>query len=82
MPSVGPIQPDPSAPGSHFRHLILAELASRDHTRQWLAEGVEHLPGSPSSAANIYAYLRGDSDTTGEIIHAMFTVLDLRVTRY
>ena len=77
-----PNAPPPDATGAFFRNVIIAELASRNLSRSWLAEAVVDQPDAPCGTSNIYAYLRGSSDCTGEVLHVIFRVLDLRVTHY
>lgn len=74
--------PEPNARGSYFRSVILAELSSRDLSRTWLANTVSTQTDAPCCSANIFSYLRGKSDCTGEVLHSIFQVLDLRLTRY
>jgi hypothetical protein len=76
-----PILPDPSAPGHEFRHLVLAELASRDLTRGWLASHVSEQPDGCSSA-NIYHWLRGDQDIGSKYLIVVFRLLGLSVSRF
>jgi hypothetical protein len=72
--------PDPTAPGHRLRGLILAELASRDLSRSWLARQVEEAEGG-CTADNVKRYLRGDLDCTGHHLALMLEALDLHLIR-
>jgi len=76
-----PVLPDPTAPGHEFRHIVLAELASRDLSRGWLASRVSAQPGG-CSVANIYHWLRGDQDIGSKYLAIVFRILGLNVSRY
>jgi len=76
-----PINPNPDGIGSIFRNLILAELASRDLSRSWLADRVSEQPDG-CSRANTMHYLRGDQDMAGAYLSVVFRILNLHVTRW
>ena len=76
-----PVSPDPDAPGHIFRHLVMAELASRDLPRGWLAKRVAAQPDG-CTTGNIYHWLRGDQDLSSHNLAVVFRVLDLHVSRY
>jgi hypothetical protein len=75
-----PIQPDPTARGHAIRSIILAELASRDLSRTWLAKRVAAAPGG-CTRDHVMRYLRGHRDATGHNLHLMFEALGLHLIR-
>lgn len=80
MHSRAPVWPPADARGNHLRLLILAELASRDISRSWLARQVQASGGC--TFANTMHYLRGELDCTGHHLGLMLQALGLVITRY
>ncbi len=58
-----------------IRQIIMDELERQGRSKYWLAEN----PGCGVHQNIIYAYLRADSDTSGETVAKMLTALRLRI---
>ena len=68
-----------------LRTVILNELASRGLTRYWLAEQVANPTynnNPPCGIRNVYAYLSGENEVSTPVMQAIFTALDLTVSRW
>ena len=55
--------------------LIVDELKRQGRSKYWLAES----PGCGINQNTVYAYLRGDGDTTGRTLGAMLEALRLQI---
>lgn len=58
-----------------IRKIILDELERQGRSKYWLAEN----PGCGTHKNAIYAYLRGESDSSGQNIAAMLNALNLSI---